>query len=181
MYWKGADINRFYVKQRTERWCRPNYRDFIRPGEVVRLNQKIFSTAPKLLFRQTADEIIACLDERGIWFGRSLIAAVPKSFLTDDQILFLLAVFNSRVVSEAYRRDSCEEGRVFAQVKKAKLEAILVPDPRQASRETVREIASCVRKLLKLLSQADGNSSQERINGILGLLEEKVAAILGGE
>lgn len=55
MFWKGADINRFYLKAETNRWCRSNYKEFIRPGEVVRLNEKVFSTTPKVLIRQTAD------------------------------------------------------------------------------------------------------------------------------
>jgi len=37
MYWKGADINRYWIASSTERYCRPNYNEFIRTSEVVRL------------------------------------------------------------------------------------------------------------------------------------------------
>jgi len=66
MYWKGADIDRFCMATKTERWCRPDFRQFIRSNEVVHLNTEVYSTVPKVLFRQTADRIIACLDEKGV-------------------------------------------------------------------------------------------------------------------
>ncbi len=115
MFWKGIDINRFYIRSETERWCRPNYKEFIKRNEVVRLNEKVFSTVPKVLIRQTADRVIASMDEKGVWFGRSIIAAVPRPFLTNDEILFLLAVLNSETVAKNYRADTGEVGRVFAQ------------------------------------------------------------------
>ena len=40
MYWKGADIDRYWIADSTARFCRPNYRQFILPNEVVRLNDK---------------------------------------------------------------------------------------------------------------------------------------------
>ena len=77
MYWKGTDIDKYWIAEATERFCRPNYRDFVRSNEVVRLNYEVYNATPKILFRQTSDHIIATIDYRGVWFGRSIIALVP--------------------------------------------------------------------------------------------------------
>jgi len=175
MYWKGADINRFYMKPRTQRWCRPNFKDFILPGEVVRLNQRVFSVTPKILVRQTADCIIACHDEKGVWFGRSIIAVVPKKSLTKDEILFLLAALNSDLVTKAYRMDSGEKGRVFAQVKKAKLERVLLPDPKQIPSQLIKEVAQLVRDLMRLLAKVEGDYEHKEVARIEKVLEQNIA------
>ncbi len=61
------------MKESTNRYCRPNFKDFIKKNEVVRLATDVYETVPKILFRQTADKIIATVDYKGIWFGRSII------------------------------------------------------------------------------------------------------------
>ena len=176
MYWKGSDINRFYMRPNTNRWCRSNYRSFILPGEVVRLNKDVFATSPKLLFRQTADRIISCLDRKGVWFGRSIIAAIPKTFLNEEQILFLLAALNSDAVSQAYRRDSAEVGRVFAQVKKARLEILPLPDPRQVDQNLVSNIAQMVREIMDLLAETNGDLTSHKYNELNQILNSKISS-----
>ena len=175
MYWKGADINRFYLKPKTSRWCRPNFKDFILQGEVVCLNKKVFSTIPKILVRQTADRIIACLDEKGVWFGRSIIAMLPKEGLTENEILFLLAALNSNVVSDVYRRDSGEAGRVFAQVKKSKIERLLLPNPKEVEPELVNKIAKHVKEIMSLLLDVEGDFEHRKVMELNKLLEDNVA------
>jgi len=175
MFWKGKDINRFYLKPKTSRWCRPNFKDFILPNEVVRLNNKVFSTVPKILVRQTADRIIACLDDKGVWFGRSIIAMLPKKGLIENEILFLLAALNSNVVSDAYRRDSGEAGRVFAQVKKSKIERILLPDPKEVEPKLLNGIAKLVKEIMNLLIDVEGDFENKKVIELNKLLEDNVA------
>lgn len=110
-----------------------------------------------------------------MWFGRSIIAAVPKPFLNDDAILFLLGALNSQVVNDQYKKDTGESGRVFAQVKKAKLEALLLPDPRELSAELVSETARQVRRLTSLLCTSNGDDSGSEAANIIGKLEQTIS------
>jgi type I restriction-modification system DNA methylase subunit len=125
MYWKGSDINRYFIEEQTERFCRTNYKDFIRPNEVVRLNKEVFNTAPKILLRQTADHIIATIDYKGVWFGRSIISIIPIEE-TEYQIEYFLGLLNSSYFSWLYNEVVHEKGRVFAQVKLSKLNQLLI-------------------------------------------------------
>jgi type I restriction-modification system DNA methylase subunit len=123
MYWKGTDIDRYWVAPKTMRFCRPNYRDFIRRNEVVHLNEEVYGRTPKILLRQTADHIIATIDYRGVWFGRSIIAIVAPS-TSDYRMEYLLGVLNSRYFECLYAELVQETGRVFAQVKLSKIKQL---------------------------------------------------------
>lgn len=117
MYWKGSDIGRYWISESTQRFCRPDAKP--RKNEVVHLNDAVYDRVPKLLLRQTADTIIATIDYRGVWFGRSIISIVKES--GDYEPEYLLALLNSKYLREVYDGLAHESGRVFAQVKLAKL------------------------------------------------------------
>jgi hypothetical protein len=79
----------------------------------------VYKTVPKILLRQTADTIIAAMDYRGLWFGRSIIAIVKES--GNYKLEYLLGLLNSRFLRHLYEELVHESGRVFAQVKLSKL------------------------------------------------------------
>jgi len=120
MYWKGSDIDRYWIAEETSRFCRIDYERFIRSNEVVHLSEDVYQIAPKMLIRQTADHIIAAIDYHGVWFGRSIIAIVPKG-RSQHRLEYFLALFNSRYFKWYYSWLVQEEGRVFAQVKLSKI------------------------------------------------------------
>ena len=51
-FWKGVDINSFFISEHTSRFCRTNIT--LREGERVILNEEYFNISPKLIWRQTA-------------------------------------------------------------------------------------------------------------------------------
>lgn len=125
MYWKGSDIDRYSIETETSRFCRPNYKKYIRENEVVRLNESVFNTTPKILFRQTADRLIATIDYNGVWFGRSIIA-ILKTSDSAYKLEYLLCLLNSKYFEFLYNNLVQEAGRVFAQVKLAKVKQLPV-------------------------------------------------------
>jgi hypothetical protein len=120
MFWKGSDIGRYWIEPSTERFCRPDVR--LRSNEVVHLSSKVYNTVPKILLRQTADTPIAALDERGVWFGRSIIAITKVTGQYDLE--YLLGILNSAHIRQVYEKLVHERGRVFAQVKLSKLKQL---------------------------------------------------------
>jgi hypothetical protein len=89
-------------------------------GRNTQLNKEVYKTAPKILIRQTADRIIAAIDYKGIWFGRSIIAMLlkPNSAYAPE---YFLGILNSKYFEYHYDTLTAESGRVFAQVKLAKV------------------------------------------------------------
>lgn len=125
MYWKGTDIDRYWIAESTSRYCRPDFNAFIRPNEVIRLNEDVYRAVPKILLRQTADHIRATIDYQGVWFGRSIITILPTC-KSDYKVEYFLGLLNSRYFAWLYHRLVHETGRVFAQVKLSKIKQLPV-------------------------------------------------------
>jgi len=165
MYWKGSDIDRYWIASSTERFCRTNYKTFIRHNEVVRFNKDVYQKVPKILIRQTADHIIATIDTRGIWFGRSIIAVVPQA-QTRYRFEYFLGLFNSKYFKWVYRRRVHEQRRVFAQVKLSNLKRLPIrtidfSDPTDKARHD--RMVKLVETMLKLHKQlAAAKTSHEK-------------------
>jgi len=197
MFWKGSDIDRYWIKEHTERFCRPQYSEFIRSNEVVVINEEVFRTCPKLLFRQTADHLIATIDYTGIWFGRSIIAILlrPRS---PYKLEYFLGIMNSEYFGFLYRALSQEEGRVFAQVKLAKVKQLPIriidfsnPSEKQKHEEIVKLVESMFALHKKLSSSKTPDektrldreikAADQEIDGLVyelyGLTEEEIQII----
>ena len=131
-YWKGIDINEYYIAESTNRYCRPNIP--LRDNERVILNDDYFAISPKLLWRQTASYPICVIDYKGMWFGRSIQAGIiSKKFKSLISYEYLCALLNSKYLRKLYENNVKEEGRVFPQVKLQKLKSLPVIIPEDQS------------------------------------------------
>lgn len=163
MYWKGSDLDRYWIAENTTRYCRPDFQSFVHQNEVVHLNEAIFKIMPKILLRQTADQIIATLDSRGIWFGRSVIAIVPQ-YKSKYRIEYLLALLNSKYFRWLYHRLVHETGRVFAQVKLSKINQLPVRTidfSNSSEKKQHNTLVALVNKMLKLNKELHDLSSYQ--------------------
>jgi len=199
MYWKGTDIDRYWIADCTDRFCRPDYKRFIRANEVVRLNETVYETVPKILLRQTADRPIAALDYQGIWFGRSVIAILlkPDSMYRAE---YFLGMLNSKYFMWLYRQMTQEAGRVFAQVKLAKIKQlpIRIANFSKASEKTAHDrmvkLVETITAFRKRLPTADSARQKEVVRrqidaadaeidrlvyDLYGLTDEEIAIVEG--
>ena len=183
MYWKGSDIDRYWIAETTERFCRPNYQDFIHANEVVHLSAKVYNTTPKILFRQTADHIIATIDYQGVWFGRSIIAVVPAR-KSDHRTEYFLGLLNSRYFDWLYRGLVQETGRVFAQVKLSKAKQLPIrpinfSDPADVARHD--RMVSLVERMLELhkrLASARASADREMYQRQIEATDRQIDALV---
>jgi hypothetical protein len=125
MYWKGRDIDRYNIREITQRFFRKDFKTLIKENEVVYFNEEVYNTVPKIIFRQTADHLIAALDINKRWFDGSAIGFIPNKE-SEYSILYMLGLFNSSFFKWYYRRLADEEDRVFAQVKLSKVKQLPV-------------------------------------------------------
>lgn len=154
-FWKGENINRFFIKDSTHNFVRTNYEDFKEENERVILNKDFFTLSPKILWRQTADRIIATVDERGIWFGRSVFGCVPhKEYLNKINIYYGCAVFNSKYIDYLYQQKVKEIGKVFPQVKLAYLRGLPFIVADDATQQYIGDLAKKLTKNYQLFFEA---------------------------
>jgi type I restriction-modification system DNA methylase subunit len=167
MYWKGTDIDRYWIAKNTNRFCRTNYKDFIRLNEVVRLNKEVYGIAPKILVRQTADHIIAAIDYNGVWFGRSILTLVPAKIDTSYKLEYFLGLLNSKYFEWLYNALVQEKHRVFAQVKLSKVSQLpirLIDFNNHNDKIKHDNIVVQVRKMMNLVKQLkNANVEHEKI------------------
>jgi len=192
MYYKGEDIDRYFIKEKTKRFVKTNYKDFIKNNEVVRLNKNFYKVMPKIIWRQTADRIIATLDNRGIWFGRSIQGGILKKECENKiDLRYLLALLNSKHLNHFYIQTVKESGRVFPQVKLSKVKQLPIKIISLEKQKPFIKLADKMLKLNKKLQKLDpimddkeykeikeeiertDEEIDERIFGIYGLGEEE--------
>ncbi len=179
MYWKGSDIDRYWVAESTSRFCRTHYSGFLRPNEVVRLNKEVYGQAPKILLRQTADHIIAAIDKRGIWFGRSIITVISVS-QTEYVLKYFLGILNSKYFRWLYQRIVHERGRVFAQVKLSKLKQLPIRTidfsdlTDKANHDRMVELVETMLKLHKHLAATKTNHEKTAIQRQINVTDKQI-------
>lgn len=109
----GSDFHRYRFVEDPKMWLK--YGDWLaepRPGAP-------FFDAQKIIVRQTADKIIAHIDEtRSVNLNNVYNIGRPKLGL---DLKYLLAVLNSSLMVEIYQTIVQEKGKLFAEVKKVNL------------------------------------------------------------
>jgi hypothetical protein len=112
----------------------------VRPGLWMR-TPEIFERK-KILTRQTADEIIAAYDKDNFYYSNTLHGTT----ITDSNydVLYILAILNSKLLTWYYRTNTAEEGKTFAQIKIALLKLLPI---RKAGKGKQKAIVTFVKKI----------------------------------
>lgn len=167
MFWKGADIEGFFVSPETDRFVRPNIS--LASNERVILNADYFSISPKLIWRQTAPFPICAVDYRGIWFGRSIQGGtIKEKYQSSISYEYLCGLLNSSYIREKYEQAVREGGRVFPQVKLEKLKPLPIII---AETEIKQRIEELVRNIINLKSSnSDSTMLEQELNEIVANL-----------
>lgn len=111
---KGRDLHRWGYKFGNH-WLRYNYKSYLQKKDTFRFSPEFLERSPKIIYRQTADRIIATLDFDKYYLDKTVHLIVPKEGKKID-LFFLLGILNSTFILYFYRETSREEGRTFAQV-----------------------------------------------------------------
>lgn len=149
----------------------------VRPGLWMR-EPRIFER-PKILTRQTADEIIAGFDDENFYYANTLhgTAITDRAYHPH----YVLGVLNSRITTWYYRSNTDEEGKVFAQIKIELLRKMPIP---KADKDQQRSIVQLVGKILAAKQQdAEADTSalereiDELVYALFGLTPEEKALV----
>jgi hypothetical protein len=82
----------------------------------------------KIVYRQTADRIIATLDQQNFLTDKTLHTIVLRREWEDKlDLRYILGLLNSRLMTYLYRTLAQEQGRTFAQVKIFRTKQLPIP------------------------------------------------------
>jgi hypothetical protein len=187
-YWKGVDINSYFSVSSTGRFVNVDITKKLHKNERVILNADYFAITPKLLWRQTAQYPIATLDTVGLWFGRSIQAGTLKIGVTLN-IKYVLAILNSKYLRWMYEQNVKEGGRVFPQIKFAKLVKLPIPAldlSKSANKVTHDKLVALVDKMLELKRKEHDEPNPQaktvigrQIGAVDGQIDEAVYKLYG--
>lgn len=109
-----------------------------------------FLTVPKIVIRQTADSIIAAKDTLGYYSINSTnVIIISKKYI--QEIDYILAVLNSKLIDFYYKEISQEGGRILAEVKPIRVRNLPIA-------ETTENIKECIEKISVSIQEAKSSS-----------------------
>lgn len=154
-----------------------NYWILYGPNLAEPRDPKIFKAPEKIIVRQTGDSIIAMIIGDNIICRNNLHICLPKC--SDLDLLFLLGVLNAKVTDFVYAFINPEKGEALAEVKKAHVEMLPIPNATPIQQQEIAHIAKEVIDAKK--DSKDTTYLEHQIDllvcGLYGLSKEEIAII----
>ncbi|KAF5057139.1 N-6 DNA Methylase [anaerobic digester metagenome] len=117
-YLKGRDFNRYGFINEPHNWLKYDYKDYLKTKDTFRFSPEYFENPKKLIYRQTADKLMANLDTNKYYLDKTVHLIVLKEEYKDKfDLKYILTIFNSKLATYFYGENVKEEGKTFAQVK----------------------------------------------------------------
>ncbi|MDI1240971.1 MAG: TaqI-like C-terminal specificity domain-containing protein, partial [bacterium] len=124
---KGRDILKWTYSEPTN-WLRHNYKTYLNSNDKFGFSANFLEQTPKVIYRQTANTIIATADYEGHYSDKTVHLIVSRDGWSEFSAEALLALMNSRLFAYLYSYISQEtEGRAFAQVKTTYIKQLPIP------------------------------------------------------
>lgn len=172
---RGRDVHKYSIESQT------GFVLFDKDKLWSNTNEKKLRKNPKILVRQTGDNITAALDEN----SRLTLDTTHLIFDTKIPIKSLLGILNSKLMNWYYIQLVKESGRVFAEVKIVNLKKLPIPKNVDNSAIT-KELSKLVERILAAKAknpQADTSPLEEEIDELVyqlyGLTEEEKNIVKG--
>jgi len=149
---KGRDIERYrYTKPNN--FLKYDYKKYLNNNDIFRYSQNFFEFTPKIIYRQTSSNIIATIDYDSLFLDKTVHLIIPKNNNIEVDLLFLLALLNSKFINYIYFYISQEtKGRVFSQVKTTYIKQIPI---RICHKDNQKIFIEIVNKILKIKKDED--------------------------
>ncbi len=147
----GKLMHRYYINDKTDEVFNLAYKAVLNKKESVSFTRNAFEQDQKIIWRQTAPVIFATLDDKKRWFRNTIQCGwVKEEYKNKVNILYALAIFNSRYIEYIYRQKVLETGRIFPQVKIKYLQELpfVIGDKKQQS-----ALSTLARKMISLSGQ----------------------------
>jgi type I restriction-modification system DNA methylase subunit len=167
-------------------------------GDYINIDPKVLNKGgwdydvvhnPKILIRQTGDSVIAAIDYDGLYHLNNIHSFTLKNTKVD--LLYLLALLNSRLLAAYYKHTSLEAERAMAQTDIETLECLPI---KEISKADQQPFIALVERILAVTKDVDypGDSAkkaivrkyEEQIDRLVyklyGITPDEIAVVEGG-
>jgi adenine-specific DNA-methyltransferase len=136
---------------------------------------------PKILTRQTADEIIAAYDGNNYYYANTLHGTTV--FDEAYHPLYVVGVLNSKIITWYYRSNTDEEGKVFAQIKIELLRKLPIPKATKSQQGIIIDLVKIIMSEREHYPSVDTTTIMLRINQLVyqfyELIPEEIVVVEG--
>ena len=137
-YIKGRDFYKYSCPS-ISNYLRADYKGLLKNNDTFRFSPEILAITPKIIYRQTANSIIATMDKQSLLVDKTVHVIVPKGY--DYNIYLLLGLLNSKLFQYLYLNISQEtKGRAFSQVKTVYIKQLPLITIDQESKEMIVQL-----------------------------------------
>lgn len=138
---------------------------------TARIIKKVnFFERKKIITRQTAESIIATIDDLNFYVKNTVHSSlIKKEYANDIASQLILGILNSSLIDWYYRKESMEEGRLFPQVKIGRLENLPFPPYKEMVKFNKKfvELVNQVISTKQFKSQADTTILEKQIDAMV--------------
>lgn len=167
---KGRNVHRWYLEE-PNNFLRHNFERLLDKADTLRYSAEFLGQVPKIVYRQTANTIIAATDSGGHYLDKTVHLIVPRQSWNTCPANLLLALLNSKLFAFFYSYLSQEtEGRAFAQVKTTYIKKLPIPVSIPCN-----EIVSIVPRILA----AKGRNAAADVSALEREIDQLVYALYG--
>ena len=128
----------------------PNYKEFLNENDTFRFSDELLKRKPKLIYRQTSSSLISTVDFNGNYCDKTVHIILNRENVNINP-LYLMCLFNSKLLNYFYKLFTEETGRAFAQVKTINIKKI--PFLQAANQQPFIEKADIMLSLNKELQE----------------------------
>ncbi len=156
---KGRDVFKYKINIPSN-YLRNNYKEYLTPLDPFRYSPEFLKISPKIIYRQTANQIIAALDYDSNYLDKTVHLIVPKENINID-LKYILGIINSSLYNFLYLHISQEtSGKAFSQVKTLFIKKL--PIKLNANKNFIEKIAKNVENIITLKNSLDFEHSLEK-------------------
>jgi len=178
---KGRDISRWSF-QEPSNYLKHDYEKFLKEADTLRYSPEFLNQKPKIIYRQTANKIIAAIDPDGHYLDKTVHLIVPKVTWKVCPATVLLGLLNSKLFGYIYSYLSQEtEGRAFAQVKTTYIKKL--PIPSQSSGDRIGSTVTRIIEAKRRNPSVDVGTLEREVDrlvyGLYGLTPDEIRIVEG--
>ncbi len=160
---KGRDIFKYKINNPSN-FLRSNYQDYLTPLDTFRYSPEFLKISPKIVYRQTANQIIAALDYNSNYLDKTVHLIVPKENININ-LKYILGLINSSLYNYLYSHISQEiPGKAFSQVKTVFIKKLPINlNVNTNVVESIAKIIDIVTSLINSNDYIDNKSKQQTV------------------
>jgi len=140
---------------------------------------------PKIIFRQTGDQIVAAIDRETEYYCINSVNVGQIKPEYYEHLEYFVGLLNSRIINFYYQEVSQERGRVLAEVKPQRIRSLPINMGTPQQREQITKLVDRILAAKRVNAAEDTSKLEKQIDQLIyqlyGLTKDEIRIVEGGD